>query len=422
MSLPSRYAPQGLAEELEHQVTVSGNRRVKKPVNYTIRNAESAYGDENHASRIDIDMTPINDAEDILNYVTESRNQGSISQTTDDMELDKFYTQTVPMQLEGNVSYLIIDTNFLLSHLTTLDQIKLLGKNFFLRIVIPIAVIHELDGLKSAGRHPHVGSGISDQSVARLARQANDWIYGALSDSTSSVMGQNSNQRLNKLAIKDDAILDCCLYFQKEHPHTLQVLFSNDKNLCMKALLNLILTVSHRSNMDAQMIAEMIFNENIHRFGEIARDTAATKEVKVKITQSPSSVANGFQLILEEVLLLVISAVKHCMESEYGDDLVLLRDYDGTKLHSLADATNTIIKYWLPVFSSHLRRFKQFTIQHHVQAKDMCIAPTDKHSLDEFLEFWTNVLRALYERTMDQEQNSALVLIIQRWHDIMESI
>lgn len=425
MTLPSRYAPQGIKKEIEHKVSVSGNARTNKPVNFTIRSATAAHADENPTNYSDIDMAPIDmmdEAEDILNYVTESRNTGSITQITDDMELDKFYTQTVPVHLEGNVSYLIVDTNFLLSHLTTLDQLKSLGKVFFLRIVIPIAVIHELDGLKSVNRHAHQESNVSDQSVARLARQANDWIYSALSDPTSTVMGQNSNQRLNKLAVKDDAILDCCLYFQKEFPHTLQVLLSNDKNLCMKALLNQVLTVSHRKSMDARLIAEMILNENVHRFGEIARDTAVTKEVEVKISQNPSSIGNLYQVIFREVLVLVVSVVQHCMKLEYGDDLELLRNYDSKKVVALGDATDIILEYWLPVFSSYLRQFKQFTIQHHAEAKEMCTSPTDKQSLDTFLEFWTKVLRILYERTMDQKQNGSLGLLIQRWHELSETV
>lgn len=425
MPLASRYAPQGISKENEHKITVSGRHREKKPVNFTVRNPEVAHDAQNSIDNEDIEMAPIDTmdkAEDIMNYITESRNSDSINPVTDDMELDKFYTQTVPVHLEGNVSYLIVDTNFLLSHLTTLDQLKSLGTTYFLRIVIPIAVIHELDGLKNGDKHTHRESNVSDQSVARLARKANDWIYAALSDPTSTVMGQNSKQRINKLAVKDDAILDCCLYFQKEYPHTLQVLLSNDKNLCMKALLNKVLTVSHRKNMDARLISEMILTENIHRFGEIAKNTPVTKEVEIRISQSQSSVANAYEVIIREILTLVISVVRHCMESEFGDDLDLLRNYDSKKMVSLSDATNVILEFWLPVFSSYLRQFKQFSIRHHAEAKEMCIFPADKHSLDTFLEFWTGVLRVLYDRTMDQEQRNSLEMLIQRWHELSESI
>lgn len=423
MPLASRYAPQGIQKDLEHKVSVSGHHRDKKPVKYTVRNTQHGQIDNALTTDLDIDMAPIDTlADDIMNYITESRNTGSINQAPDDMELDNFYSQTVPVHLEGNVSYLIVDTNFLLSHLPTLDQLKSLANTYSLRIVIPIAVIHELDGLKNASRHTHRESNLSDQSVARLARRANDWIYTGLSDPNSTVMGQSSKQRLNKLAVKDDAILDCCLYFQKEFPHTLQVLLSNDKNLCMKALLNKVLTVSHRENLDARFISEMILNENIHRFGKIAHNTAVTKEVEVKVPQTPLSVANIYEVIVREVQTLVVSVVRHCMESEYGDDLDLLRNYDSKKMDSLTDATNIILEFWLPVFSSYLRQFKQFTIHHHADAMEMCISPTDQHSLEAFLEFWTRVLRVLYERTMNQEQRNSLNLLIQRWHELSETI
>ena len=432
MSLPSKYAPQGISKELERKVTVSGNRQRKKPVNYVFRHIENKVNEAvenpkkyNRDDYQDIEMVPIEGSEEvevIQQYITESRNLGLISQS-DDMELDNFYTKTVPVHREGNVSYLIVDTNFLLSHLKTLDELKALGPRFGLRIIIPIAAIHELDGLKKDNRsHHHRDSNLSTESVSHLARWANDWVYKALADNSSTVMGQKAHQRLNKLAIKDDAILDCCLSFKKEFAHSLQVLLSNDKNLCMKALLNDVLTVSYQKNMDAKLIAEMILKENIHRFGRIEQNKTVNQEIEVKISQHPHKIQNVHETIFNEILMLVISVVKHCMESEYGDEIDLLRNYNSDKIISLRKATEVIIEFWLPVFSLHLRQMKQFTIDQYKDAKEMCETPQDRLSLEVFLEFWVTVLRALYDHEMDSTQKASLESLIKRWHEMLQSV
>ena len=47
------------------------------------------------------------------------------------------------------------------------------------------------------------------------------------------------------------------VYISKNHPNSLTIILSNDKNLCSKALMNELLTVSFRPNMSGELIAKL---------------------------------------------------------------------------------------------------------------------------------------------------------------------
>ena len=184
----------------------------------------------------------------------------------------------------GNVSYLVVDTNFILSHLNIVNGLQDVANNYGLQIIIPITVMKELDGLKNSSRIANEASSerISNQSVGHLARWANDWIYSALAKNSSVVRGQKLRQRLDKSTTKDDAILDCCLYFKENYQKSLVVLLSNDKNFCLKALSNDILTVSYRKDMNVDIIANTIYTENLRRFGKLESDPIALAQPSIQ--------------------------------------------------------------------------------------------------------------------------------------------
>lgn len=373
----------------------------------------------------DIEMVPMDsfdEVEIIADYVAHSRSAGDFSYDDDAMELDQRYLQTKTITLLGNLSYLVIDTNFILSHLKVLDELKDIAPKYGLRLVIPMAVMHELDGLKGSRRieqrHRDRDQLLSGESVAHLARWANDWVYLCLANGGSTVVGQKMEERIDKLVVKDDAILDCCLYLQKHNEHTLQVLLSNDKNLCVKALLNNVLTVSYRSNMSAQLIAQMIHEENIHRFGNIVKDTIVTRDVEVEIKPHPLQAQDVYRTVFLEVQKIVLSVVHRCMSANYGDEIDLVRNYDRNSVLTLDDASRVMIRFWIPVFSHYLKNSTPFGPQ---RDPIMTAMPHTKDSLDGFIQFWARILSTLYREEMNEAQNLALRTLINRWEELAES-
>lgn len=147
--------------------------------------------------------------------------------------------------------FLVVDTNFMVSHLDLVKDIRtvLERQNLPKRaIVVPWVVVQELDGLKAKS------------SVTHLARAANTWIYEMLANRNAWVIGQKLTE-IEDLSLKgDDAILDCCRYFQTKY-NALTVILSNDKNLCAKSLIHDVRTVSYAEGMTADQIVHVVSAE-----------------------------------------------------------------------------------------------------------------------------------------------------------------
>ena len=153
MSLPSKYAPGGLSSSYQHRIITSGSKRNKKPVNYTIRTIEDRVNDafENRTYTLDsyedgdIEMVPMDDDKEvdaISDFVNYTRNDVSTVYSTPMMSV----VEDLIVE-EGNISYLVLDTNFILSHLNIVDGLKKIASDYGLRIIIPTMVMMELDGL-----------------------------------------------------------------------------------------------------------------------------------------------------------------------------------------------------------------------------------------------------------------------------------
>ncbi|KAK6458370.1 PIN domain-containing protein [Scheffersomyces xylosifermentans] len=449
MSLPSKYAPEGLSREDQSKTITSGHVRPRRPVNYTIRTIEDRIADavENQTyintnyTNGDIEMVPMDDHSEvdvISEFVNYSRSAGSFA--LDDDSMEGIVENSSDFEItEGNISYLVVDTNFILSHLNIIDEIKNIANEYQLKLFIPITVMHELDGLKNSKRITSESDDrISGKSVGHLARWANDWIFSSLSNNSTVVKGQKLRERLDKNSQQDDAILDSALYLKERYPNSLVVLFSNDKNLCLKALSNEILTVSFRKHMTAKLIAETIFKENIARFGVIQSEklhiqrevpapiSANTNQEKVSEEQvSNVGTFSNFhevsQKVYQEIQIITLSAVHHCMETAYGDDLDLIRDYDKESIKTLHDCSQVFIRFWLPVFSTYFKSlrfvpFEESGERRHSKKTPMHVdIPSDAVELHSFLAFWSKVLTILYAAEMDENQNSALEMLIKRW-------
>ena len=296
-----------------------------------------------------------------------------------------------------------------------------------------MAAIKELDGLKKSTRIADLDGELSGKSVGHLARWANDWIYAALATNSDSVVGQKMSQVIDKFATQDDAILDCCLFYQKTYPSSLVVLLSNDKNLCMKALTNEVLTVSYRPKMTAKLIGEMVLNENQRRNVQLPRLPIDLLDQLHNHSQTPEPVAMELNnhvkadqdiknIILSEIQKLTIGAVDKCMRTAYGDDLDLIRDYERSNIRNLNDVLRVLELFWLPVFSSYLKRskisFQKSRVQENTKFAEV---PHNQADLIAFVGFWLEILKRIYEKEMNQTENNALAQLTQRWRNLAQN-
>lgn len=487
MSLPSKYAPEGLSRYDQHRPITSGRKRPQKPINYTVRVIEARIKDavENRTYNNsdygdgDIEMIPMDDykeVEVISEFVEFCRDAKLISgnRTLETDAMEDIVENTSGFELaEGNISYLVIDTNFLLSHLNILDEIKNIADKYELKLVVPITVIQELDGLKNSNRTSLVSSStsgeledrISGKSIGHLARWATDWIYSCLSKNSGVVKGQKLRERLNKDAVKDDAILDCALYLKECHANSLIVLFSNDKNLCTKALANGVLTVSYKKHMTSELIANVVHTENVSRFGKIEKRIVevapaiqsmsysnsnlqsnpqylpsqslsqsdsqshllshSRKNSHVLVEQNVRQFSSFHQIaekVYTEIQMIALSAIHQCMESVFNEDLDLLQDYEKEKVITLTDCSNVMIRFWFTVFQPYFKKlpnkFTPFDESGRNKTPLYVDLPRDSYELLQFVHFWTKTLSTIYAAEMDDSKNEALDILVQRWESM----
>ncbi|KAM9384216.1 uncharacterized protein swt1 isoform 2-T2 [Pholidichthys leucotaenia] len=141
-------------------------------------------------------------------------------------------------QLPEQDVILIVDTNILLSHLNYIREIRTFGLKAlgFPVILIPWVVLQELDSLKKGRNLPYC-------SMAHLVIPAISYIYTSLKNKEPRLWGQSMQQATessNDLSAEnnDDRVLQCCLQYQRLYPKCPVILCTDDKNLCIKAILS----------------------------------------------------------------------------------------------------------------------------------------------------------------------------------------
>ncbi|KAJ3234299.1 hypothetical protein HDU81_001512 [Chytriomyces hyalinus] len=141
---------------------------------------------------------------------------------------------------------IVIDTNAWISHSSFCKRIMHLLPSET-PIAIPRVVIRELDGLKGS----RIMRDSPQHDVNKLARFSGDLIYRAFLEKKANVIGQKEGETLytkdslpEGRITNDDWILDYARYLKK-HLSPNVFLVSNDKNLCTKAIIESIQTVSN---------------------------------------------------------------------------------------------------------------------------------------------------------------------------------
>jgi rRNA-processing protein FCF1 len=141
------------------------------------------------------------------------------------------------------VPALVIDTNVFMKDLPIVEGLLALAPSMSLQLLVPYKVLEELDGLAK-------GKNAS-------AMRANRWVFDKLAAKTPHMVGQKIVESTRLGLHGDESILDCCRYF-REQQNKFTVLLSNDKNLCSKALVHDVKTISIGSDLSAARIAEVV--------------------------------------------------------------------------------------------------------------------------------------------------------------------
>ncbi|CAI2165755.1 3090_t:CDS:2 [Funneliformis geosporum] len=157
------------------------------------------------------------------------------------------------------ISVIVVDTNFLISHLAFLKTlIYEHAKKYNFLIIVPWIVLQELDGLKSARWKNETSS--SQHEVGNLAQNAIKFLHNCLVDKEEGLRGQKIDEKIEFNENNDDKILDCCRYFQMTTQRPI-ILLSNDKNLCVKAMVHGIITASYQKSEGLDSILKKILSK-----------------------------------------------------------------------------------------------------------------------------------------------------------------
>ncbi|AAS54752.1 AGR262Wp [Eremothecium gossypii ATCC 10895] len=300
---------------------------------------------------------------------------------------------------------LVVDTNYVLSHLDILEELRVLAPKYSYRIVVPKTVLQELDGLKNSNKvDGDYSSCQRKEPVSVLARRANNWLYSNLANLDSYLIVQKMREKLDLNSAKDDAILDCCLYYGEVHKYFV-VLLSNDKNLCMKALAEEVPTVSYRDRMTAQLIASRIKEEYQHRESMVGSPEKTKMEEDVSmddlIVQDKNKGIDIYEVV-SHVQDLVLAAIDDVMHEEYGSELEFI-SYDKSSMGTLADAVPCFQAFWIAVFSEYFKGSGINKNYWHSLPRALLNPGTDCTLLLEFLSFWASVLDCLYVKKSQQD-------------------
>ncbi|EMR08054.1 hypothetical protein PNEG_03496 [Pneumocystis murina B123] len=155
---------------------------------------------------------------------------------------------------------LVVDTNFVISHLSLISDLSKQCESYKYIIVFPWATIQELNGLKSS-RNMYVSH--TGEDIAFSVRKATDFIYKSLLQKENSIRGQKMTEVIDATLTGDDSILDCCRYWHEKRLLK-TILLSNDKNLSIKVMIHGIYSISYEPGMTLELLLDEISKKLDH--------------------------------------------------------------------------------------------------------------------------------------------------------------
>ncbi|KAG0638673.1 hypothetical protein HOY80DRAFT_887539 [Tuber brumale] len=186
---------------------------------------------------------------------------------------------------------LVIDTSFILAHLSLVNDLVLSYLEWGCVVVLPWATIQELDGLKRSNR------GITDISsgndggqvdISMLARAANRWAFQVLSKPEPGIWGQTREEVIDGTFNHGDmAILDCARFFYDQGYDT--YLLTNDFNLSVNAIIYKIKAFIYEKGQTCHSLLKKVYGRS-QRPRHLPKPKGfLTQATEPKVEQSPES-------------------------------------------------------------------------------------------------------------------------------------
>lgn len=293
--------------------------------------------------------------------------------------------------------YLVLDTNVLLSHLSFLVELK----DFAIKgvgrpiLVIPWIVMQELDALKT-----------SSSKVSSKAREAITFLHNCFSVGHPRVRGQTMEEvqtEMENIAIEnnDDRILHCCLLYQhKVAAHGgLVVLFSNDTQLCSKAMVNRVRALNRKTLLpELRVLCRSTVQETV------PNSYTHTTEFSDRMSQHIKKEEN--KLLVDDLLCEGESILRESLAAVVPVEMELAYDNLWTTVISikppwtLKDLLLILDKHWIAVFGQVLDRvYGQETLKkllvHNKSRHDKNL---ENKEVQEFISCSTILLKAFPKR------------------------
>ncbi|KAK3727177.1 hypothetical protein QZH41_015196, partial [Actinostola sp. cb2023] len=282
--------------------------------------------------------------------------------------------------LDGRL-YIILDTNVLLSHLKYISELKDVPIEGIGRpvLVVPWIVMQELDSLKSdswRARQSKTRNKDKDGSVGvdMLARQAIRFLHSCFESKHPRLRGQTvdeASEHLNSMLdeTNDDRILHCCLVVKRKVSNGESVLFSNDQNLCNKAMINGVKAFNHQNLMSGlKEFADTTQANTLAVQADYFKDYYQELAIQEKLAQKRAQADDilcELKCILREGLAVAVEAEMRLAYDDLWDKIVYLKPP-----WTLMDLLQILNKHWIAVFGDVVRRSLQATVKELMKILD----------------------------------------------------
>ncbi|XP_048587290.1 uncharacterized protein LOC5502110 isoform X3 [Nematostella vectensis] len=281
-------------------------------------------------------------------------------------------SKTKPEHCYSDVLYIILDTNILLSHLKFITELKDFPIEGVGRpvLIVPWIVMQELDSLKSdswkfrKGKIINAENKESQRGVDAQARQAVRFLHSCFEANHPRIRGQTLAESLEHVSdlpeeSNDDRILHCCLMFQMKASNGNAVLFSNDQNLCSKAMINGVRAFRSHNLIDG--LRDMFKNKEIVVRADYFSDyydELKAQEVLAERRAKADDIVCELQCIMREGLAVIVETEMRAAYEHLWEAIVCIKPP-----WTLQDLLHIIDKHWIAVFGDVIKRSMHPTVK-----------------------------------------------------------
>ncbi|XP_064650043.1 uncharacterized protein LOC135501721 isoform X2 [Lineus longissimus] len=267
--------------------------------------------------------------------------------------------------------FIVLDTNVLMQHTAYVEDLRdrsfsNLGKPV---VIIPWIVMQELDSLKdNKGPNRILQRSYSAETQARLAVK---FLHTCFQSKHPRIVGQTPREAAlptsGDLTIEsnDDQVLQCCLQCKEKYPDSLVVLFTNDMNLCSKAMIMGIQAFTHENLQNginnfcvvpADVDDDQLDNLRTHTPPVLVDPVQKKQEDAKKLADD---ILCDLKEILHEGLSIVLRSELQAVYDDVWKDIVFKKPP-----WTLCDILQSIKKHWIAVFGDLFGR----DLECHIQA------------------------------------------------------